>query len=256
MPRLNNEMRAWLKRHAADGFGDYDTRKLARALLEIDEGEPVVSATNDVDRLRERALALKGQVASLERERDEALKAAQAEAQALAVEFENARALGVELPPIPAVHGAFVAMRTEVHRLGVELGRARQALVEDRANAASERAALQAALDNERAKTRANWNTYEHGRLYGMAIAAHKAERVMAQEAGPRAAGAEAVRDALFSDDAQARATVMRWQQAERDLETISSMIAERIPCKGSAIERVRMMLAALELRDKKEPKS
>lgn len=112
------------------------------------------------------------------------------------------------------------------------------------------------AKEDERSKNRANWNTYEHGRLYGMAIAAHKAERVMAQEAGPRAAGAEAVRDAIFFDDAQARATVMRWQQAERDCETISALVAERIPCKGTAVECVRMMLAALELRDRKEPKS
>jgi hypothetical protein len=81
-----------------------------------------------------------------------------------------------------------------------------------------------------------------------MAIAAHKAERVMAQETGPRAAGAEAVRDAIFFDDAQARAAVMRWQQAERDCETISALVAERIPCKGTAVERVRMVLAALDM--------
>lgn len=220
MPRLNDGMRQWLMRRAAEREGD--VRDLARALLELDGGEPAPTdhpAWDNVDRLRERVLGLKGQVASLERERDLALDAAAKDAKALVERVRECNELRDEV--------ADLAARCEHARAEHE----------------AQLGALQAALED-----RANWNTYEHGRLYGMAIAAHKAERVMAQEAGPRAAGAEAVRDAIFYDDAQARAAVMRWQQAERDCETISALVAARIPCKGTAIERVRMVLAALDM--------
>lgn len=226
MPRFGESMRAWLRERAKEDYPDRDVRNLARALLTLDGGEPL---QDDVDRLRERVLGLKGQVASLERERDEAkadLDAlARAVAQALMVPTLNDREELVD-PSDHAIVGAMLGMR----------------------NARDTALARLAKVEAERAKNRATWNTYEHGRLYGMAIAAHKAERVMAQETGPRAAGAEAVRDAIFFDDAQARAAVMRWQQAERDCETISALVAERIPCKGTAVERVRMVLAALDM--------
>lgn len=211
MPRFGESMRAWLRERAKEDYPDRDVRNLARALLTLDGGEPL---QDDVDRLRERVLGLKGQVASLERERDLAL-------------VERVRECN--------------ELRDEVADLAAKREHAR-------AEHEAQLGAPQAALEDERAKNRATWNTYEHGRLYGMAIAAHKAERVMAQETGPRAAGAEAVRDAIFFDDAQARAAVMRWQQAERDCETISALVAERIPCKGTAVERVRMVLAALDM--------
>jgi hypothetical protein len=221
MPRFGESMRAWLRERAKEDYPDRDVRNLARALLTLDGGEPL---QDDVDRLRERVLGLKGQVASLERERDLALEAAAKDAEALVERVRECNEL-----------------RDEVADLAAKREHAR-------AEHEAQLGAPQAALEDERAKNRATWNTYEHGRLYGMAIAAHKAERVMAQETGPRAAGAEAVRDAIFFDDAQARAAVMRWQQAERDCETISALVAERIPCKGTAVERVRMVLAALDM--------